>query len=112
MTTLVNDLSIICGDEQWHTVLGVSITCIAVYVVGIMSFLCYIISVAPMHFHEPTFLSVGNFYSSSKFLVLPRLAEAASLHFETLRLAKAASHKRPPAIAKGRRVKLRDRDPW
>ena len=55
MTTLVNDLSIICGDEQWHTVLGVSITCIAVYVVGIMSFLCYIISVAPMHFHEPTF---------------------------------------------------------
>jgi len=53
--TLVKDLSIICLDETWWTVFGLAIACIVVYVIGVMTLLCYIILVAPQRFREQAF---------------------------------------------------------
>ena len=53
-------------------------------------------------------------WADLRFLVLPRLAEAAVQHFSVLSDLKAAAKQRPPPgrEAGGRRVKLRVREPW
>lgn len=83
--TLVQDLSIICGSDEWNSVLVFAVFCIVVYCIGCGALYSFIIAIAPRKFNDVSFQKRWKFlfikYSSNCFWwSIPILAKGVFLN--------------------------------